>query len=32
MSLAEAVAQTGVPDFEFDPPRAGKLFRPAEFD
>jgi len=31
MTLLEAVAQTGVPDFDFDPPRLrGPLFRPAD--
>ena len=30
MSLAEALAQSGAPDFEFNPPRAKGLFRPAD--
>ena len=31
MSLAEAVAQTGVADFEFEPPRiGGGIFKPAK--
>ena len=30
MTLAEAVAETGEADFEFEPPRAGGLFRPAD--
>ena len=31
MTLLEAVAQTGVPDFDFDPPRlAGKPYRAAD--
>lgn len=31
MTLLEAVAQTGVPDFDFDPPRwRGPLLRPAD--
>jgi len=32
MSLAEAVAQPDAPDFEFDPPRLGKLLDVPEFD
>jgi prevent-host-death family protein len=30
MSLAEALAQPDAPDFDFEPPRAGDLFRPAD--
>ena len=30
MTVAEALAQHDVPDFDFVPPRAGKLFRPAD--
>jgi hypothetical protein len=31
MSLAEALAQRGEPDFDFDPPRVGGgIFRPAD--
>jgi len=31
MSLAEAIAQVGVADFGFEPPRAGGgIFRPAK--
>jgi prevent-host-death family protein len=31
MSLAEAIAQVGVTDFEFEPPRTGGgIFRPAK--
>jgi prevent-host-death family protein len=31
MSLAEAIAQVGVADFEFEPPRTGGgIFRPAK--
>ena len=31
MSLAEAIAQAGVADFEFEPPRAGTgIFKPAK--
>lgn len=29
MSLAEALEQSGVPDFEFEPPRIGRLINPA---
>jgi prevent-host-death family protein len=29
MSLAEALGQSNVPDFEFEPPRLGRLIRPA---
>jgi prevent-host-death family protein len=33
LSLAEALAQSGVPDFEFTPPRAGgSMFKPAKLD
>jgi prevent-host-death family protein len=33
MSLAEALAQPGVADFEFDPPRVGGgIFKPADLD
>ena len=33
LSLLEAVAQTGVSDFDFDPPRlGGGLFRAADLD
>jgi prevent-host-death family protein len=33
MSLAEAIAQVGAADFEFEPPRTGKgIFRPAKLD
>ena len=33
MSLAEALAQRGVADFAFDPPRAGGgIFKPADLD
>ena len=31
-SLAEALAQRGVEDFAFDPPRLGDLYKAAEFD
>ena len=30
MTLAEALAEPDGADFEFDPPRAGGLFRPAD--
>ena len=30
MTVAEALAQDDAPDFEFDPPRAGRLYRPAD--
>ena len=30
LTLVEALAQRDVPDFEFDPPRAGGLFRAAD--
>lgn len=30
MTLVEALAQHDVPDFEFEPPRAKELFRPAD--
>lgn len=31
MSLVEAVAQPGAPDFEFEPPRTGGgIFKPAK--
>ncbi len=30
MTLLDAVAQPGVPDFEFDPPRVSGLYRPAD--
>lgn len=30
MTLAEALAQPEAPDFEFKPPRAKRLFRPAD--
>ena len=30
MTVAEAVAQADETDFDFEPPRAGGLFRPAE--
>ena len=30
MTLVEALAQYDVPDFDFEPPRAGGLFRPAD--
>lgn len=32
MTLLEAVRQKGVPDFEFDPPRLGSLFKPVDLD
>ena len=32
MTLAEALAQRGAPDFEFEAPRAGGLFRVADLD
>jgi prevent-host-death family protein len=33
MTLAEALAQRGEPDFAFDPPRVGGgLFKPADLD
>lgn len=32
MTLAEALAQGEGPDFGFEPPRAGGLFRPADLD
>jgi prevent-host-death family protein len=31
MSLAEALAQPGDADFDFDPPRVDGLFKPADF-
>ena len=31
-TLAEALAQQGVADIDFDPPRAGELHRVPEFD
>jgi prevent-host-death family protein len=30
MTLAEALAQPGDADFDFDPPRVGRLFKPAD--
>ena len=30
MSVAEALAQPNAPDFEFTPPRASGIFRPAD--
>jgi prevent-host-death family protein len=30
MTIAEALAQPDAPDFEFDPPRVGGLYRPAD--
>ncbi len=30
MMLSEALAQSGAPDFEFEPPRVGGLSRPAD--
>ena len=30
LTLGEALAQPDVPDFEFAPPRAGRLYRPAD--
>ncbi len=30
MTLVDALAQAGVPDFKFKPPRASRLFRPAD--
>jgi prevent-host-death family protein len=30
MTLAEALAQAGGADFDFDPPRVGRLFKPAD--
>jgi prevent-host-death family protein len=30
MTLADAVAQQDVPDFDFEPPRADGLYRPAD--
>lgn len=30
MTVADAVAQTGARDFAFDPPRAHRLYRPAD--
>lgn len=30
MTLGQALAQPDVEDFEFDPPRAGGLYRPAD--
>ena len=32
MSVAEAVAQHDAPDFDFDPPRARGLYRPADLE
>jgi PHD/YefM family antitoxin component YafN of YafNO toxin-antitoxin module len=32
MSLAEALAQPGVADFEFEPPRLDIRLKPADFD
>ncbi|MBK1719880.1 type II toxin-antitoxin system Phd/YefM family antitoxin [Thiocystis violacea] len=32
MTLASALAQHDVPDFDFDPPRATHLYRPADLD
>ncbi len=32
MSLAEALAQPGDADFEFEPPRAGGIFKPPDFE
>jgi hypothetical protein len=29
-TLAEALAQTDAPDFDFEPPRLGSLVRPAD--
>lgn len=31
MTLADAVAQNDAIDFDFDPPRANDVFRPADF-
>ena len=30
MTLVDALAQHGVPDFDFEPPRAGGLYRPVD--
>ena len=30
MTLVEALAQLDVPDFDFEPPRAGSFYRPAD--
>ena len=30
MTLVEALAQRDVPDFDFEPPRAGGFYRPAD--
>lgn len=30
MTLVDALAQRGVPDFDFEPPRADGLYRPAD--
>jgi len=32
MSLAEALAQTGDADFEFEPPRMGGIFKPPDLE
>lgn len=32
LMLADALAQTDAPDFEFDPPKAGTLFRAPDLD
>jgi hypothetical protein len=32
VSLAEALAQTGNADFEFEPPRMGGIFKPADLE
>jgi PHD/YefM family antitoxin component YafN of YafNO toxin-antitoxin module len=31
MTLAEALAQPGDTDFDFEPPRAGGIFKPTDF-
>ena len=30
MSLADAIAQPNASDVDFDPPKAGKIFQPAD--
>ena len=32
MTVADAVAQASKADFDFEPPRAGRLYRPADTD
>ena len=32
LTLAEAVAQSDATDFEFDPPRAGRLYHPIDVE